>query len=314
MKKIVGIFLITLMSATAFLPVANSLKINSIFVDQIDQVQDEGSFCKIASDSTSYGQSFKPTLPILTRVKINVAGHYKCSIRSQLTGQDLVSVTQNYPLSSEWRFFDFNPDLHVTPDETYYIVLIPQDDAFICYGENTGYTRGCLQISEDGGYTWGEPLDEDMQFITYGTSVSQGTVHNVDTNSWYNWIQDAIDDPSTDANDEIHVYLPDTSIHINGVYQENVVINKEGIILKAVEPGVIIDGGGTGNVVTISANHPYVEISGFKIQNSGPDQTDRGVMVWVRSEYADINNNNITNCNNGIFFGSNFCFIEDNEI
>jgi len=171
MKKILGILIMTLLILSTILPLANSLKINNSLNDQIDQQQTQGDFCKIPSDTWCWAQSFKPTLPILTRVEIMVSGSYKCSIRSALDGADLTSISKTYPSPPHnWQFFDF-PDITVTPESTYYIVLIPQNaDASICGGDNNPYNRGCMYMSEDGGYTWGEPLTGDMQFKTYGNT------------------------------------------------------------------------------------------------------------------------------------------------
>jgi len=87
----------------------------------------------------------------------------------------------------------------------------------------------------------------------------------------YTRIQDAIDNASD--GDTIFVY--------SGTYFENVVINKDAISLMGEDRNTtIIDGGGTGDVVYISA---YGEnISGFTIQHSGGAQwVDAGIDVYT---------------------------------
>ena len=305
MKKIVIILVAMLLISSSVLTVVTSLKINSNLPDQVDQVQEEGGYCKIPSDSISYAQSFIPTLPILTRVEINVAGHYKCSIRSQLTGQDLTSVTEDYPLSDEWRFFDFDPDLHVTPDETYYIVLIPQDDAFICYGENTGYTRGCLQISEDGGYTWGYPRDSDMQFRTYGQycreEVWVDDNFNSNTQGWqidhFDAIQDGVDAVCEYGTVNVK----------SGNYHENIEIDKSLNLIGEDKINTIIDGNNIGAVIKVTDN--LVNINGFTFTTNSDDND---ILIKLRANDCNIENNILIL--NVVNHGIDLLYSNDNNI
>ena len=93
----------------------------------------------------------------------------------------------------------------------------------------------------------------------------------------------------------------------NGTYFENVVVNKKLTLHGVGKP--IVDAGGSGNVVYITANH--VNIRGFIIRNSGRvyagihlcssnnDITDNTVCSNnLRGVYIDhSNNNNIANNN-----------------
>ncbi|MCD6572467.1 MAG: right-handed parallel beta-helix repeat-containing protein, partial [Thermoplasmata archaeon] len=100
----------------------------------------------------------------------------------------------------------------------------------------------------------------------------------------YTKIQDAIDNASD--GDTIFVY--------NGTYYENVIVNKTINLIGGNRNRTIIDGGGSGNVVNITADG--VTIEGFTIRNSGPNF---GVKI---SSY----NNSIYNCsisNNGYGIG-----------
>ncbi|MCD6573756.1 MAG: right-handed parallel beta-helix repeat-containing protein, partial [Thermoplasmata archaeon] len=94
----------------------------------------------------------------------------------------------------------------------------------------------------------------------------------------YTKIQDAIDD----ANDGDTVYV------VNGAYYENVVVNKRVNLVGEDRNGTIIDGGGIGDVVKITADG--ITIQGFTIRNSGGWQ-----FAGVKIYYA--NNNSIYNCN-----------------
>jgi len=68
----------------------------------------------------------------------------------------------------------------------------------------------------------------------------------------------------------------DTIFVKNGVYMENLVIDKP-LTIMAESASTIIDGGGRGTVVWINANHTVV--SGFTIRNIGSNFTDSGIYV-----------------------------------
>lgn len=85
----------------------------------------------------------------------------------------------------------------------------------------------------------------------------------------------------------------DTILVKNGVYNENLVIDKP-LMIVSENKSSIIDGGGKGSVVWIKADN--VGISGFTIQNSGSNFTDSGIYLnnsgnVVLSENKVISNN-----------------------
>ena len=94
-------------------------------------------------------------------------------------------------------------------------------------------------------------------------------------------IQDAIDN-ATDG-DTVFVY-DDSSPYI-----ENVIINKSINLIGEKRHSTIIDSGGSGDVVIITAN--WVNISGFTIQNSGGSDFNAG--IYVGSNHSTISGNNI---------------------
>lgn len=114
-----------------------------------------------------------------------------------------------------------------------------------------------------------DPVDNyDRNKIYYNDSdevdvVFTHKVYNVTREIYYSSIQLAIDDAN--ENDTVIVY--------NGTFMENIIIGVAGLTLKNADPvdGIdqepIIDGGGSGTVVTIVADN--VIFDGFKIQNSG---------------------------------------------
>jgi len=103
-----------------------------------------------------------------------------------------------------------------------------------------------------------------------------------------------------------------STIFVNsGVYYEHLIIDKA-LTLKGENRESIIDGNGTGNVVTVTANN--VDISGFTIQNSGLDFWDSGICIYF-SSYHNISYNTLINNAHGIWLdGCNYSTITDNEI
>ena len=121
----------------------------------------------------------------------------------------------------------------------------------------------------------------------------------------YSTIQEAIDNSS----DGDTVFVFDDS----APYYENVVVNKSIDLIGEDRDTTIIDGGGSGDVVYISAEK--VNISKFTIQNSGnsgyPDY-DSGIKI--KSEYNNISANLIKNNSRGIWIHANNNTIADNYV
>ncbi len=85
----------------------------------------------------------------------------------------------------------------------------------------------------------------------------------------------------------------DTITVKNGVYHENVVIDKPLTLVG--ESGTVIDGDGKGTVVWINADN--VALTGFTVQNSGDNLTDSGIFVnsskGVKLSGVTVTGNNI---------------------
>jgi parallel beta-helix repeat protein len=118
----------------------------------------------------------------------------------------------------------------------------------------------------------------------YKISVKASPVIHVPTD--YLTIQEAIN--AANPGDFIFVY--------NGTYYENVVVNKTVSLVGEDRVTTIIDGGGTGNVINVTANS--VNINGFTIQNSGSTSSDSG--IYVISSGNNMSCSTITNNKNGI--------------
>ncbi len=82
-----------------------------------------------------------------------------------------------------------------------------------------------------------------------------------------------------------------------GTYNENISINKSLSLIGADKATTIIDGGGSGNVVTITASD--VDFSGFTVQNSGSGGTDAGIFLHGAND-CTVTANEITGNTHGI--------------
>jgi parallel beta-helix repeat protein len=112
----------------------------------------------------------------------------------------------------------------------------------------------------------------------------------------YTSIQEGID--AADSSDTIYV--------LNGTYSENIVIDKQIVLIGESKNNTIIDGRGAGNTIKVNAN--YVKISGFTIQNSG--------LIYPNSGINLSSNNNIIEGNliTDNFYGITLYFAYDNII
>ena len=91
----------------------------------------------------------------------------------------------------------------------------------------------------------------------------------------------------------------DTILISPGLYKESVLINKE-VSIKG-EEGAIIDGGGKGNVITVTASNMVID--GLLIQNSGSGQEDSGILI-KKADKNVIQNNTLKNVKNGIYLAN----------
>jgi parallel beta-helix repeat protein len=111
---------------------------------------------------------------------------------------------------------------------------------------NTGETSTTITVTTGGTYT------------AYYEETSW-PVRNINTGLDYETIQEAIDAPET---------LNGHTIRVDeGIYYENVTVDKSLSLIGEDKFNTIIDGSGTGNVINITADN--VNINGFKIRNSG---------------------------------------------
>jgi hypothetical protein len=188
MRKKIGIFLICILFiVTSIIPIISG----NNFIDEVDQQQIAYTYAT-GWGSFPVAQSFKPTLNMLTKVELmiyrkgNTPGTYDVSIRSDLNEDDLTSksivaqtipdTSPDPPLGGNWIEFDFT-DINVTPEQTYYIVIIGDDS---WNGWNTIMLSGTSGDDYPRGNFWVKTVDwiiydvdDDATFKTYGYWMNQ---------------------------------------------------------------------------------------------------------------------------------------------
>ncbi|NLN94719.1 MAG: hypothetical protein GX128_00915, partial [Bacteroidales bacterium] len=222
---------------------------------------------------------------------------------------------------------------------------IPIDLATPVLNPEVCATKGSIELSWTGGtadYTVSWDGDATGSSVVSGTSY---TITGLDAGTYSVTVTDDNGTNVTD-NDLVIEYHPVENItdHITyktiqsainaatendvieacaGTYTENVLINKSVTINGAANHASIIDGGGSGVVVTITADG--VVLDGFKIINSGSTPIDAAVKLGAMDastgsiitsvEGVQVINNLIDGTQNGIgIFGSDNNTIEGNEI
>jgi parallel beta-helix repeat protein len=105
----------------------------------------------------------------------------------------------------------------------------------------------------------------------------------------------------------------DTIFVRNGIYYENIVVNKTISVLGESRETTIIDGKGVGHVVQILANNTL--LSNFTIQNGGYNKFDCGVFVFNSFNSSILNNAVINNNWEGLrLCQSTRCLLRNNII
>jgi len=102
-------------------------------------------------------------------------------------------------------------------------------------------------------------------------------------------IQDAIN--HANPGDVIYVY--------NGTFFENIIVNKSVTLIGQGIDSTILDGNGSGSVITITASN--VMVKGFTIKNSGLNVDDGGILISTPSSNNVITGNKIIGNNYGIW-------------
>ena len=136
----------------------------------------------------------------------------------------------------------------------------------------------------------------DVSFLDVSAQQTS-QVHNLSKAEDYETIQQSIDAAS--VGDTIYVG--------NGTYYEHVVINKPVFLMGENKFSTIVDGGGSGNVISITADN--VTVTGFTIQNGG-------LTLMMGGVYIDhsVNNELIGNIIRNSEYGVYLSYSSENSI
>ena len=196
-KKIVGIFLCMLLITTYVLPVVVSKNIVKFdepnVLDKVDQKQDQMDNFVILFNDMYFAQSFKPSLPKLTKIILLIGADHDgttitVSIRDDLYGADLITKTIsandiNPEHTWVWFSIDFQ-DIKVNPGSPYYIIVTSNDnDTSIDYSA-WGYSLNDLYLYGNIFYRyvdeyWVSNSENDFCFKTYGTRSKSKELNNM---------------------------------------------------------------------------------------------------------------------------------------
>jgi hypothetical protein len=151
------------------------------YVEVLDQLQTKYTNNFALYSTRLGGQSFKPTMGLLTSAELyirkigNPPNSVTLAVRSSKSGSDLVTISKpvsEISTSYGWVKFDFS-DLPVTPGNLYYLVLRTSGGSssncyYWGYGYQTSYTNGIRLYSTTGGSSWINNPSYDTCFKTYG--------------------------------------------------------------------------------------------------------------------------------------------------
>ena len=167
--------------------------------------------------------------------------------------------------------------------------------------------------------------DEVTDYVLFDPWIRQTqSIHNINKGTSYLLIQDALDDAN--EGDTIRVY--------EGTYRENLTINKTLSLQGNTSALTVIDGGGSGDLLTIEAGANWCNVSGFNFTGTGPGNNDmnlhssynhifenrfesdnaKGISLATYSHHNIISNNIVANKSYGIHVPSSYNSISNNSL
>ena len=163
---------------------------------------------------------------------------------------------------------------------------------------------------------YGECSIEKKSFYLEGVYGQFPIIYVDDDNTGGPW-DGSVDNPYLTIQEGIdHAYEGWTVYVQNGFYNENIIINKTINLDGEEKENTVIDGGGIGQVITVSA--PNVKISRLTIQNSGKEPFEAGIKTLYLDSYITIIDNIIQENGIGIFlnyvYEESFNVVKENII
>lgn len=213
------------------------------------------------------------------------------TIFSDLDPPEILETTIDVPVSGDYYNITTNVIDNLEVDTVWLEYLISSSEG---YFENNNVS---MNLSAGDSYWNNVTIWGNATWFNYTISASDTSgnwnvtsiialhfkVHNLDLGFGYTTIQYAIDDSDTLNGHTIFAE--------NGTYYENVVVHKSINLTGEDRDTTIIDGGGFGNVVYVSAN--WVNLTGFTITGGGPNFEEAG-LILLNVSYCQIYGNNIS--------------------
>jgi parallel beta-helix repeat protein len=213
------------------------------------------------------------------------------TILSDLDPPEILETTIDVPVSGDYYNVTANVIDNLEVDTVWLEYLITSSDG---YFENNNVS---MNLSAKDSYWNNVTIWGNTTWFNYTISASDTSgnwnvtslkalhfrVHNLNSGFGYTTIQYAIDD--SDTLDRHTIFAE------NGTYYENVVVHKSINLTGEDRDTTIIDGGGVGNAVYVSAN--WVNLTGFTITGGGPNFEEAG-LILLNVSYCQIYGNNIS--------------------
>jgi parallel beta-helix repeat protein len=236
-----------------------------------------------------------PTLNILDAIWVNSNPLESGDDRGPQTAYEAASFTNTIGASLDPVAMDYWASKHILipaaihRNHTVFSSLDP-DYAPISSGPTSpamiesfhNYLRRSMNILKESNHQ----VTMNETEITVQVALA-GSIHNMNTGLNHGTIQEAINYASE----------RDTIFVRDGIYCENVVVNKSVSLVGENRDTTIVDGGGLGHVISITSNN--VNLTGFTIQNSSTAHHITGINL-NNVDHCNISGNIITGNKHGI--------------
>ena len=179
---------------------------------------------------------------------------------------------------------------------------------YVCimgYNDDPGYwiVKGSWGPNQhDNGWfkiKYGECAIEKKSFYLEGVYGKFPIVYVDDDNTAGPW-NGSKDFPYKTIQDGINNAFPLYTVYVkNGTYYENVIVNKTVRLVGENKDITIVDGGGVGDVITITC--PGATVADLTVRNSGKQPFNAGIKTLTLKANATIKNNIIYDCDIGLF-------------